>query len=359
MQCPRAIGYHLPNSSSFSSSPLDLVHADVWGPAPVSSFSGLRFYLLLVDDYSRFSWVYLLKHKSEVPTVFSHFKTHIENFLSKHIKVLRTDAGGEFISTKFRNFLAHNGIIHQVSYPYTSEQNGVTKRKHRHVIETSVAMLQTTSMPSTFWAKAVLTAISLINRLPTTVLQNSSLFYKLHEVTPDYNSLRVFGCASYPWLRPYASNKLEACSKLFVFIGYCSTSKGYRCYDRVTGKVYVSRHVLFRETTFPFQHNMSFIDSMTLPPVLGLHPTMVETKSDFSHPRLTSSSALPFHSQNTGVFCQPYGSQPLQTTSQEPLNSIGSSTPLDYNNLRSPSDGNHITTSATHVPNSQLKGICV
>lgn len=105
-------------------------------------------------------------------------------------------------------------------------------------------------MFSTFWAEAVLTAVYLVNKLPTKVLQNSSPFYKLFGNQPEYNSLRVFGCVCYPWLRPYTSNKLEARSKLYIFIGYCSVSKGHRCYDQSTGRVklvamFCSRKIYF------------------------------------------------------------------------------------------------------------------
>lgn len=172
--------------------------------------SGFRFYLLLVDDFSPFSWVYLLKHKSDVHTCFTHFKTHLEHLLSTHIKILITNGGGEFTSTRFKQYLENNGIVHQLSCPYTLEQNNVAERKHGHLIVTTVAMLQTTFMSIKFWAEAVRTTAFLINQLPTPVLQNKSPFEKLFNTCLDYAMLRVFGCACYPWLRPYSSNKLEA-----------------------------------------------------------------------------------------------------------------------------------------------------
>lgn len=162
--------HSLPLSDKISNSPLDLLHLDIWGPSSTGSCLGFQFYLLIVDDFSRFFWVYLLKQKSEVPTIFIHFKNHMENLFSKTIKKLRSDGGGEFTSHKFKAILANSGIIHQVSCPYMPSQNGVAERKHRNLIETIIALLQTTSLPAKYWADVVLTTTFLINRFPSLVL---------------------------------------------------------------------------------------------------------------------------------------------------------------------------------------------
>ncbi len=109
-------------SSQFQSTqPLELVHSDVWGPAPVNSCNGYRYYLLFVDDYSRFSWLYLLKHKSDVLSTFKHFQATVENLLSKKIKILRTDCGGEYTSNAFTAHCACHGFTHQLSCPHTPQ----------------------------------------------------------------------------------------------------------------------------------------------------------------------------------------------------------------------------------------------
>jgi hypothetical protein len=103
-----------------------------------------------------------------------------------------------------------------------------------------------------FWDEAFSTTACLINRLPSRVIDFSSPFEKLFGSTPDYPWLKVFGCACWPHLRPYNTRKLELCSKKFVFLGYSSSHKGYKCLDIVTGRVYVSRDVVFDENVFPF-----------------------------------------------------------------------------------------------------------
>lgn len=176
------------------------MHDDIWGPSAVATPSGFRYYLLLVNDFSRYSWLNLLKQKSDVFSVFTKFRTQVENFLSTNIKCLRTDGGGEFINGRFIGFLSGCGILHQFVCPCTPAQNVVVERKHRHVVETVVALLHTASMPLRFWGEAALTVVYLINRMPTSVLQGDSPYHKLVQKQPNYNFLRNFGCAYYPWL---------------------------------------------------------------------------------------------------------------------------------------------------------------
>ena len=86
-----------------------------------------KYYVIFVDDFSRFTWLFLLKQKSEVFTVFLHFKTLVENQFGLKIKTLRTDGGGEYVNNSFKSLCLDHGIHHQLSYPYTPQQNGVAE----------------------------------------------------------------------------------------------------------------------------------------------------------------------------------------------------------------------------------------
>ncbi|KAG8501162.1 hypothetical protein CXB51_003279 [Gossypium anomalum] len=134
--------------------------------------------------------------------------------------------GGEFraLSTE----LARLGVQHQVTCPYTSEQNGIVERRHRHIVEMGLTLLA----------------------------KNFSPYEKLYKVQPDYARLRVFGSACFPHLRPFQQHKLQFRSSKCVFLGFGSHQKGYRCLA-VDGRVYISRHVLFDELEFPFQTGFS------------------------------------------------------------------------------------------------------
>ena len=120
-----------------------------------------------------------------------------------------------------------NGIMHKISCPYTSQQNGIAERKHRHLVETGLALLAYSHLPPKYWVESFTTAVYLINRLPTAVLKNKTPFQVLLNKIPNYSMLRIFGCACYPLLRPYTSHKLQFLSKQCIFLGYSSNHKGW------------------------------------------------------------------------------------------------------------------------------------
>jgi hypothetical protein len=107
-------------------------------------------------------------------------------------------------------------------------------------------------MPLKFWDEAFQATVYLINRTPTKLLQFSTPLERLFNKTPDYTSLRVFGCACWPHMRPYNTHKLQFRSKQCTFLGYSTLHKGFKCLDPSTGRVYISRDVVFDETIFPF-----------------------------------------------------------------------------------------------------------
>lgn len=102
------------SSETITTSPLKVVHSDVWGPSPILSVCGFRYYVVFVDDFSNYTWMFPIHCKLDVYSVFLAFKLQAENLLSSKIKHLRSDGGGEYIRAKFQNFLRDNGIIHQI-----------------------------------------------------------------------------------------------------------------------------------------------------------------------------------------------------------------------------------------------------
>ena len=269
----------------------------------------------------------------------------IKTQFSSTIKTLRSDGGGEFTSKSFESFLSSNGIQHQISCPYTPQQNGLVERKHRHLIETTITLLSQASIPSTYWSFAVQSALTLINLLPTATLDFMSPWFKLYGHNPDIFSLKVFGCACYPYLRPYSHHKLNHRTAECIFLGYSNVSKGYLCLDLLTHKVYNCRHVLFNEHKFPFPltshsvtpshppyldlwlSNLLYLHSSNQPSILGPYtsnsssfPTHVSTPaSSFSSPSLIPTPSSSSQSQSPSLFqSHPTTSQPTAspTTSQ-------------------------------------------
>ncbi|PRQ55598.1 putative RNA-directed DNA polymerase [Rosa chinensis] len=307
--CMQGKAHRLPfsPSSSICSGPLQLLHADVWGPASISSTLGHRYFLSLVDDWSKFCWIIPLFKKSDVPLAFHIFKLRVENLLSTSIKTLRSDGGGEFTSNSFKLYLTQHGIQHQLSCPHTPQQNGVVERKHRHIIEMARTILAQSQLPYSYWLRACLTATFTINRLPT--MTSKSPFEILYNKAPDYQFLKPFGCLCFPWLRPYTTHKFAPRSSPCIFIGYSHDHKGYDCLDPISGRIYTSRHVQFDETSFPFKTHTAHTSSSThsdLP--IFLHP--------YSPPIPTTS---PLSSQSFPSIPTPHTSSPTHhSTSTSP-----------------------------------------
>lgn len=245
----------LPFSSSdfVSSRPLERIHCDLWGPSPVVSPQGFRYYVIFIDNFSRFTWLYPLKLKSDFYSVFLLFQQMAENIFQHKIAYFQCDGGGEFISNKFLSHLTTCGIKQLLSCPHTPQQNGIAERKHRHITELGMSMMFHSKIPHYLWVEAFFTANFLGNMLPSSVLpDHKSLFELLMGKPPNYTSLRVSGCSCYPYLRPYAKDKFDPKSLHCVFLGYNEKNKGYRCFHPPTGSVYIYRHVLFDEFHFPF-----------------------------------------------------------------------------------------------------------
>jgi hypothetical protein len=243
---------HFGSSLSVSKDPLDLLFLDVWGLAPTSSSNNKRYFLCIVDDFSKYMWVFTLSCKSEVTTIFHKFKLLVENFFSCTIKAVQTDGGGEFIPLK--KILASNGISYRQTCPHTHHQNGSVEWRLRHVVDTGLALFSHAHVPFRYWDDAFDTACYLINRHPTTANRHKTPFELLFKTSPDYKLLKTFRCECWPYLRPYNSHKFSYHSKSYVFLGYSRPHSGYKCLDVSSGHVYIARHVIFHESFFPFQH---------------------------------------------------------------------------------------------------------
>jgi hypothetical protein len=157
---------------------------------------------------------------------------------------------GEFTSHQFNQFYASKGIIHQVSCPQTPQQNGVPERKHRHLVQCALALITQSNLPMSYWSYAISTTAHLINKLPTPKLAHKSPWETVYHTLPDLTYLKTFGCQCFPLLTPYTAHKLHPKTTPCIFLRYPINSKGYYCFDPITLRLYISRHVLFNENTF-------------------------------------------------------------------------------------------------------------
>ena len=133
-----------------ASFPLQIVYNDVWGPAPITSINGFCYYVSFIDAYIRFTWFFPHKHKSQVLSSFLHFKNTMENLLGTSIKNFHTDCGGEYSKNDFQSLCSSHGILHQFTCPHTSQQNGVSERKHRHIVDMALSLISNSFLPFTY-----------------------------------------------------------------------------------------------------------------------------------------------------------------------------------------------------------------
>lgn len=143
-----------------------------------------------------------------------------------------------------------------MSSPYTPAQNGRAERKHQHITETGLSMIFHASVPLTIGVEAFSTAVHIIKRLSSFVLQDKSNYEVLLSVLPAYDNFHVFGYRVFPCLRDYAANKFSPHSIPCIFMCYSSSHKSFRCLDPISSRVYISRHAQFDEDFFPFSDNV-------------------------------------------------------------------------------------------------------
>ena len=146
---------------------LELVHSDVWGPMNIWVRGGYEYFIIFIDDYSRYGYLYLMHQKSETYDKFREFRAEVEKQLGRPIKVLRSDRGGEYLSDEFLGHLLENGILSHLTAPGTPQQNGVAERRNRTLLDMIRSMMSYSSLPLSFWGYALQTACYLLNNVPS------------------------------------------------------------------------------------------------------------------------------------------------------------------------------------------------
>ncbi|KAJ9560140.1 hypothetical protein OSB04_005300 [Centaurea solstitialis] len=238
---------------------LELIHADLCGPITPPTASGNRYFLLLVDDFSRVMWIYLLKSKDEALSSFQKFRLLIENVTDEKVKTLRSDRGGEFLSKSFTMYCDETGLNHQFSAPYSPQQNGVVERRNRMVIEMARSMMKYMKVPEVLWGEAVRQAVYILNRVSTKALNDKTPYEAWSGKRPNIGRLRVFGCVAHSKVLRGQQRKLDSRSEMLVHLGTETGSKAYRLLDPVSGRIRVSRDVRFEEyKAWPWDDTIKF-----------------------------------------------------------------------------------------------------
>ncbi|GJU18015.1 retrovirus-related pol polyprotein from transposon TNT 1-94 [Tanacetum coccineum] len=240
---------HKPKTENTNLEVLNTLHMDLCGPMRVQTINGKKYILVIVDDYSRFTWVKFLRSKDETPTVVIKFLKQIQVGLNKIVRFIRTDNGTEFVNKTLYDHYEKVGIFHQKTVPRTPQQNGVVERRNRTLVEAARTMLIFSKAPMFLWAEAVATACYTQNRSLIHTRHDKTPYELVHNKKPDLTFFRVFGALCYPTNDSEDLGKLQPTADIGIFVGYAPNRKGYRIYNKRTRQIMETIHVTFDELT--------------------------------------------------------------------------------------------------------------
>jgi transposase InsO family protein len=248
-QTGKQVGTHHPHKNILTTHrPLELLHMDLFGPIAYISIGGSKYYLVIVDDYSRFTWVFFLQEKSQTQEILKGFLRQAQNEFGLRIKKIRSDNGTEFKNSQIKGFLEEEGIKHEFSSPYTPQQNGVVERKNRTLLDMARTMLDEYKTSDRFWAEAVNTACYAINRLYLHRILKKTSYELLTGKKPNVSYFRVFGSKCFILVKRGRRSKFAPKAVEGFLLGYDSNTRAYRVFNKSTGLVEVSCDIVFDET---------------------------------------------------------------------------------------------------------------
>ncbi|GJS77206.1 retrovirus-related pol polyprotein from transposon TNT 1-94 [Tanacetum coccineum] len=238
---------HPPKPVPNSKQRLHLLHMDLCGPMRIASINGKRYVLVIVDDYSRYTWVVFLRSKDEAPEEIKNLLKRITVLLQAPVIIVRTDNGTKFKNQVLQEYFKSVGISHQASSIHTPQQNGVVERRNRTLVEAARTMLIFSRAPLFLWAEAIATACYTQNRSIIHRRFDKTPYELINGRKPCISFLYVFGALCYPKNDHEDIGKLGAKGDIGFFIGYSANSCAYGVYNRRTKKIMETMIVTFDE----------------------------------------------------------------------------------------------------------------
>jgi hypothetical protein len=228
--------------------PLELLHMDLFVQIAYISIDESKYCLVIVADYSRFTWVFFLQEKSQTQETLNKFLRLAQNELGLRIKKIRSDNGTKFKNSQIEGFLVEEGIKHEFSFPYTPQQNGVLERKNKTPLDMVRTMLDEYKTPDQFWAEAINTVCYSINRLYLHRILKKTSYELLNGKKPNVSYFRVFGSKCFILVKRGRNSKFAPKVVEGLLLGYDSNTRAYRVFNKPTGLVEVFCDIVFDET---------------------------------------------------------------------------------------------------------------
>nr|GEX98816.1 retrovirus-related Pol polyprotein from transposon TNT 1-94 [Tanacetum cinerariifolium] len=355
VQWEKAPGKHINlNLKDTNQEKLYLLHMNLYAPMRVESVNGKKYILVIVDDYSRFTWVKFLRSKDETLDFIIKFLKIIQVRLKVSVHHIRTDNGTEFINQTLREYYEEVGISHETSVARSSQQNGVVERRNRRLIEAAHTMLIYAQAPLFLWAEAVATTYFTQNRSIIHLRHGKTPYKLLHSKLHDLSFFHVFGALCYPTNDSENLGKLQPKANIEIFIGYAPTKKAFRIYNRCTRRIVETIHVDFDELTAMAseQHSSGPALNEMTPGTInsGLVPIISPS---------TSYAIAPIVEVIPPVNANSTGSPSSTTVEQDAPSTSNSTTPTKTQSSVTPQDvgDDNLDMEVAHMGNDPLFGV--
>nr|GEZ32362.1 hypothetical protein [Tanacetum cinerariifolium] len=216
-------------------------------PMRVASINGKRYVLVIVHDYSRYTWTYFLRSKDETPEVLIDFLRLVQRGLHAQVRIVRTDKGTEILNKTLHVYFVAEGINHQTSVARTPEQNGVVKRQNRTIVEAAQTMLSAAKVPMFFWAEAISIACFTQNRSLVIPRHEKTPYHIINDRKPSVKFFYIFGSLCYIVRDGENLDKMNEKGDACIFVGYSTQSRSYRVFNKRTRVIEETIHVNFDE----------------------------------------------------------------------------------------------------------------
>nr|GEX64624.1 hypothetical protein [Tanacetum cinerariifolium] len=226
---------------------LQLLHMDLCGPVRVESINGKKYVLVIVDDYSRYTWTHFLRSKDETPKVLIYFLRLVQRGLHAQVRIVQTNKGTEFLNKTFHAYFASEGINHQTFVARTPKQNDVVKRRNRTLVEAARTMLSAAKVPLFFWAEAIATTCFTQNRSLVIPRHEKTPYHIINDRKPSVKFFYIFGSLCYIVRDGENLDKIKEKGDACIFVGYSTQSRAYMVFNKRTRVIVETIHVNFDE----------------------------------------------------------------------------------------------------------------
>jgi transposase InsO family protein len=248
-QAGKQVGVYHPHKNIITTErPLELLHMDLFGSIAYISIGRSKYCFVIVDDYSRFTWVFFLQEKSQTQEILKKFLRRAQNEFGLRIKKIRSDNGTEFKNSQIEGFLEEEGIKHKFSSPYTPQQNGVVERKNRTLLDMARTMIDEYKTSDRFWVQAINTACYSINRLYLHRILKKTSYELLTSKKPNVSYFRVFGSNCFILIKSGRNSKFAPKAVEGFLLVYDSNTRAYRVFNKSTRLFEISYDIVFDET---------------------------------------------------------------------------------------------------------------